>query len=47
MVGLEKKDIISVIYSFDGKENLNEWLGKFSLLLKQYANVMEVEKWVI
>lgn len=47
MVGLDKKDIISVVYSFDGKEDLNEWLEKFSLLLKQYANVMEVEKWVI
>jgi DNA/RNA-binding domain of Phe-tRNA-synthetase-like protein len=47
MVELKSQEIISIIYSFDGKDDLNEWMEKFSILLKKYAGVSEIEKWLI
>lgn len=47
MVKLDNQEIISVIYSFDGKEELSEWLDKFSELLKQYAGISEIEKQIV
>lgn len=47
MIKLNNQEIVSIIYSFDGNIELYEWVEKFSVLLKQYAGVSEVEKWII
>ncbi len=41
------RDIITVIYSFDGAEELNYWMEKFSLYLTNYCGVMKVEEWIV
>ena len=41
------RDIITVIYSFDGSEKLNHWMEKISLYLTNYCGVMKVEKLII
>lgn len=41
------RDIITVIYSFDGAEELNYWMEEFSLYLTNYCGVMKVEKRIV
>lgn len=41
------RDIITVIYSFDGSEELNYWMEEFSLYLTDYCGVMKVERWIV
>lgn len=47
MIQQGKKEIISVLYSFDGTQELHLWMQKFSDYLKKYCNVTEVEMWTI
>lgn len=41
------QEIISIVYSFDGNQDLAEWMEQFSILLKQYAGIREIQKWII
>lgn len=47
MITSGNREIISVLYSFDGKEGLNEWMEQFAQLLENFADISEVEKWVV
>ena len=46
MVKEGEQEIISIIYSFDD-EGLENTLMKFAEMLKEYANVIEVDTWII
>lgn len=43
MITEGRHEIISVIYSFDGKKELEELLDKFAGLLRQYCNAESIE----
>ncbi len=47
MIQLGKHKIVTVIYSFDGAEELDNWLERFSSYLKNYCEAMNIEKWVV
>ncbi|MBU5440106.1 hypothetical protein KQI42_19105 [Tissierella sp. MSJ-40] len=47
MIQSGEKDIISVIYAFDGDEELDFWMEEFSSYLKDYYGVIKVEKLII
>jgi len=47
MIQLGEHEIATIIYSFDGAEELDNWLEKFAQYLKDYCGVMNIEKWVV
>ncbi len=47
MIQLGNHDIVTIFYSFDGTEELDNWMARFSLYLKNYCGVMKVKKWVV
>lgn len=47
MIQPGNRDIITVIYSFDGAEELNCWMEEFSLYLTNYCRVMTIEKFIV
>jgi len=47
MVKNGEQEIISVIYSFDDNDDLEDTMLEFALMLKQYAGVLEVETWIV
>lgn len=47
MIKAGDRDIITVIYSFDGSEELSYWMDKFSLYLTDYYSVLKVKKWIV
>ena len=47
MIQLGDHDILTIFYSFDGAEELDNWLERFSLHLKNHCGVMRIEKWVV
>lgn len=47
MIQLGEHEIVTIIYSFDGVKELDNWMEKFSLYLKNYCGVMRVEKYVV
>lgn len=47
MIQLGEHEIVTIIYSFDGTEELDNWLESFSLYLKDYCGVMKIERWVV
>lgn len=40
-------DIVTIFYSFDGAEELDQWMEKFALYLKNYCGVIRIEKWIV
>lgn len=47
MIQLGERDIITVIYSFDGADELDYWMEKLSSYLTNYCGVIKVEKLII
>lgn len=47
MIKFGEHEIVTIIYSFDGAEELDNWMEKFSLYFKNYCGVMRVEKYVV
>ncbi|SHK07943.1 B3/4 domain-containing protein [Desulforamulus aeronauticus] len=47
MIQLGDHEIVTIFYSFDGAEKLDNWMERFSLYLKNYCGVMRIEKWVV
>lgn len=47
MIQLGEHEIISVIYSFDGVEELDNLLEKFSLYVKDYCGAININKWIV
>ncbi|MDU2066560.1 MAG: phenylalanine--tRNA ligase beta subunit-related protein [Sporomusaceae bacterium] len=41
------RDVLSVIYCFDGRENLKSWVEQYSRTLEQFCGVRSVEKWIV
>lgn len=41
------RNICSVIYSFDGREEVKLWIEQFSAMLEQYCGVRGIETWVV
>jgi len=41
------REIISVLYSFDGPDGLSPWLEQFAELLRQYCSASDLETWVV
>lgn len=47
MIQSGKRDIISILYSFDGREGLKPWIEQFSRNLEQYCGVKGIEIWIV
>lgn len=47
MIQAGDRDIITVIYSFDGSEGLDYWMDKFSSYLADYYGVTKAKKWIV
>lgn len=47
MIQLGEHEIVTIIYSFDGVEELDKWFERFSLYLENYCEVMNIEKWIV
>lgn len=45
MIRPGRREVVSVLYSFDGCDELNRWTEEFSRLLEQYCGVREIETW--
>lgn len=47
MIREGERDVLSVIYSFDGQEELGRWMDEFSRLLMQYCGAEEIETRIV
>ena len=47
MIQEGEREIVSVLYGFEGAEALAPWLEEFSALLKQHAGVESVQTWTV
>lgn len=47
MIQNGKRDIVSILYSFDGREGLKPWIEQFSRNLEQYCGVRGIEIWIM
>lgn len=47
MIKPGEHDIVTIFYSFDGAEELENWMEKFSLYLKNYCGIIRIEKWIV
>ena len=47
MVQPGDRELISILYSFDGPGDLNQWLETFAALLKKYCSVSDIQMWII
>lgn len=47
MIQNGSRDIVSILYSFDGSEGLKPWLEQFSANLEQYCGVRAMEIWIV
>ncbi|CUH96007.1 hypothetical protein P22_2095 [Propionispora sp. 2/2-37] len=47
MIQSGNRDIISILYSFDGSEGLKPWIEQFSRNLEQYCGVRGIEIWIV
>lgn len=42
-----EREVVSILYSFDGKGELNSWMEMYSRLLKEYCGVEEIDTWIV
>jgi len=47
MIQEGEREILSILYSFDGTEPLKPWMEKFRHTLQQYSKADEIETWLI
>ena len=47
MIQKGRRSILSVLYTFDGKGDLELWLDRFSQLLRQWCGVDTVETRIV
>lgn len=47
MIQNGSRDIVSILYSFDGREGLKPWIEQFSRNLEQYCGVRGIEIWSV
>lgn len=47
MIQSGNRDIISILYSFDGREGLKPWIEQFSRNLEQYCGARSIEIWIV
>lgn len=47
MIQNGSRDIVSILYSFDGREGLKPWIEQFSRNLDQYCGVRGIEIWSV
>ena len=47
MIQVGRRDVCSVIYSFDGGEGLRLWMDEFAAMLKEYCKVDHIEMWIV
>lgn len=47
MIQEGEREIVSVLYGFEGAEALAPWLDEFSALLKQHAGVESIQTWTV
>lgn len=47
MIQPGKREILSVLYAFDGQEPLKPWIQQYSEALKQYCGVKSMETWIV
>lgn len=47
MIRAGQREILSVIYSFDGVAGVGEWLEKFAALLEQHCGGSGIEVWTV
>ena len=47
MVQEGERDIVSVLYSFDGPAELKPWMDQFAGMLQQYCGVTQVDQQIL
>lgn len=47
MIQPGEHQIVTILYSFDGAGELDNWLEKFSQYLRDYCGVIKIEKWIV
>ncbi len=47
MIQNGSRDIISILYSFDGRDGLRPWIELFSKNLKKYCGIRSIETWIV
>lgn len=47
MIQKGRRNIISVLYAFDGEEGLKPWMERFAQLLRQWCGVGDVTTWIV
>ena len=47
MIQEGEREIVSVLYGFEGSEALAPWLEEFSALLKKHAGVEDIQTWTV
>jgi len=47
MIRAGRRSIASVLYSFDGREDLDRWMTEFEDLLRRFCSVSEVQKEIV
>ena len=47
MIQNGNRDVCSILYGFDGREELKPWMEQFSNMLEQYCGVHGIEAWVV
>ena len=47
MIKEGERKVASVIYSFDGSENLEKWMAEFNGLLAEYTDAKDNETFIV
>lgn len=47
MIKEGERKVASVIYSFDGSEDLEKWMEKFKVLLAEYTDAKDIETFIV
>ena len=47
MVQPGRREVLSVIFSFDGGDALDSWIKRYAQDLKEYCGVSGIEKWIV
>lgn len=47
MIQNGNRNVCSILYGFDGREELKPWIEKFSNMLEQYCYIRGIETWVV